>query len=430
MTVPLAESSTARPSASVAPSLTVAVEPRGVGHLRGDGALPDQLVERELLAAQLPGHLRRRAEPVTGGADRLVRLLGVLDLLLVAARRVRHVLRAVQVAGLATGGGQRRLGQRRAVRTHVGDVAVLVQPLGDPHRVLAGQAQLAAGLLLQRRGGERRGRPTGVRLLGDVGHRDGGAPDALGDRGRGRLVEVGHAGRAQGAVVGEVAAGGDPLALDRAQPRGEGLRALGVLRREVALDVPVRRPAERHPQPLPLDHHARRHGLHPAGGQALADLAPQHRGDLVAVEPVEDAPGLLGVHEPGVELAGLVRRALDRLLGDLVEHHPADRHLGLEHLEQVPGDGLALAVLIGGQQELVGVLEQPLELGDLLALVGVDDVVRLEAVVDVDRELAVGTLLHVRRQLAGVRQVPDVPDRRLDVVVLAEVAGDRLGLGR
>ena len=61
---------------------------------------------------------------------------------------------------------------------------------------------------------------------------------------------------------------------------------------------------------------------------------------------------------PLVELAGFVDGLADRLLGDLVEDHPADRHLGLEHLEQVPRDGLALAVLIGGEQEFVGVLEQ------------------------------------------------------------------------
>ena len=103
----------------------------------------------------------------------------------------------------------------------------------------------------------------------------------------------------------------------------------------------------------------------------------------------------------GVELAGVVDGALDRLLGDLVEDHPLDRDLGLEHLEQVPRDGLALAVLIGGEVELVGVLEQPLELGDLLLLVRVDDVVRLEAVVDVDGELAERALLHVRGQLAA-----------------------------
>jgi hypothetical protein len=61
-------------------------------------------------------------------------------------------------------------------------------------------------------------------------------------------------------------------------------------------------------------------------------------------------------------------------LGDLVEDHPLDRHLRLQHLEQVPGDRLALAVLVGREVELVGVLQQRLELGDLLLLVGGDDV--------------------------------------------------------
>ena len=44
---------------------------------------------------------------------------------------------------------------------------------------------------------------------------------------------------------------------------------------------------------------------------------------------------------------------------DLVEHHAAHRHLRLEHLEQVPGDALALAVFVGGEEKLVGVLERP-----------------------------------------------------------------------
>ena len=39
--------------------------------------------------------------------------------------------------------------------------------------------------------------------------------------------------------------------------------------------------------------------------------------------------------------------------GDLVEGDALDGHLGLEHLQQVPGDGLALAVLVRGQQQLV-----------------------------------------------------------------------------
>ena len=102
---------------------------------------------------------------------------------------------------------------------------------------------------------------------------------------------------------------------------------------------------------------------------------------------------------------------------------------GLEHLQQVPGDGLALAVLVCREEQLVRVLEGPLELGDLLLLVGVDDVERLEVGVHVDGELAEPALLLRRRQLGRRRQVADVADARLDVVARAEVALDRLRLG-
>ena len=51
-----------------------------VGHLRGDRALPDQLVEPEVVAVDLAGDLARGAERLAGRPDGLVRLLGVLDL--------------------------------------------------------------------------------------------------------------------------------------------------------------------------------------------------------------------------------------------------------------------------------------------------------------------------------------------------------------
>ena len=49
--------------------------------------------------------------------------------------------------------------------------------------------------------------------------------------------------------------------------------------------------------------------------------------------------------------------------GDLVEDHPLHRHLGGEDLGQVPGDGLAFAVLVCGQIDLAGLLHQRLEPG-------------------------------------------------------------------
>jgi hypothetical protein len=107
------------------------------------------------------------------------------------------------------------------------------------------------------------------------------------------------------------------------------------------------------------------------------------------------------------------------------------RHPGLELLQQVPGDGLALAVLISGQQEFVGVLEKRLELGDLLLLVGVHDVEGLEVAVHVDPEAGPRLAAVPGRDLGSlVGHVTDVADAGLDHVALAEVAGNRACLSR
>src|SRR5699024_8313794 len=75
-----------------------------VGHLRGDGALTDQLVEAELVAGELPGDVRRGAEVVAGGADRLVRLLRGLRLVRVDAGPGRHGPGAGAVGGRGAAG--------------------------------------------------------------------------------------------------------------------------------------------------------------------------------------------------------------------------------------------------------------------------------------------------------------------------------------
>ena len=125
-------------------------------------------------------------------------------------------------------------------------------------------------------------------------------------------------------------------------------------------------------------------------------------------------------------VARLVERALDRLLRDLVEDHAPHRHLRLQHLEQVPGDRLALAVFVGREQELVGLLQELLQLADLLLLVRVDDVERLEVVLDVDAEPRPLLLLVLLGDVGGaLGEVADVADARLDDEVVPEVALDR-----
>src|SRR5690606_855928 len=95
-----------------------------VGHLGGDGALPDQLVQLELVARELARHLTRGAERVTGGTDRLVRLLRALGGLAVDARLLRDVLGAVQLGRLPARGRDGLPRQRRGVGAHVRDAAV------------------------------------------------------------------------------------------------------------------------------------------------------------------------------------------------------------------------------------------------------------------------------------------------------------------
>ena len=198
-------------------------------------------------------------------------------------------------------------------------------------------------------------------------------------------------------------------------PSTETSRASKRFRIERRVEVPPLGGAERHPLALALDDEPRRDRLHAAGGEPAHDLLPEDGRDLVAVEPVEDAPRLLRVDEPLVDVARLVERALDRVARDLVEDHAADGHLRLQHLEQVPGDRLALAVLVRREQELVGVGEQLLQLRDRLLLVRVDDVERLEVVLDVDAEARPRLLLVLLRDVGGaLGKVADVADARLD----------------
>ena len=241
---------------------------------------------------------------------------------------------------------------------------------------------------------------------------------------------------AQFAGGGEVAALGDPAAVHGDQVRGErgghvDVRLAVVLGRELGLEVGVGSRAERDPVAFPVHDQPGGHRLHPPGGQLGHDLLPQHGRDLVPVQPVEHAARLVRVYQALVYLTRVGDGAGDRLRGDLVEDHPAGGHLGLELLEQVPGDGLALAVLIRREQELVGVLEQALELGDLLTLVAVHDIKGLEVVVYVDAEPGPRLTTVLFRDLGrAVGHVADVADAGLDHVALAEVTGDGPGLGR
>ncbi len=90
------------------------------------------------------------------------------------------------------------------------------------------------------------------------------------------------------------------------------------------------------------------HALHAARRERRPHLLPEHGRELEAHEAVEDATGLLGIHEVHVHRAGFLDRFEDGPFGDFVEDDAfrlIDRET--QHFGQVPCDGLSFAVFIG-----------------------------------------------------------------------------------
>jgi hypothetical protein len=266
--------------------------------------------------------------------NRFVRLLGVLDLGGVAARR-RIVLVAEELANGAGGLRQRLIAQRRRVGAVIGDVTILEEPLRRLHRPLRREAQLAARLLRERRRGEWRGRALDTRLRLNAGH----APrqvllERASQRGGIGIRQQPHVLADEHAVGVEVLAGRDSNIAYSRQRRPEAA-ALG---RELGVEVGIARGAEGEPLLLTIDNEPDRDALHAARAQAGLDLFPQHRRQRVAIQAIENAPALLRADEVVVDAVRFEDCLVDRFLGDLVKDDALDRYLRLQHLEQVPAD--------------------------------------------------------------------------------------------
>ncbi len=152
----------------------------------------------------------------------------------------------------------------------------------------------------------------------------------------------------------EILAGGNFATVDRNE---FCLKLLAVDFGEHAHQIPIGGGNERHAQPLALDDQAHRDALHAPGRQVRTDLAPQQGRDLIAVQAVE-MRRVSCADQILVDVAWMQEGLFDGLFRDFVKHQPMDGHLGLQQLLQVPTDGLSLAVFVGGQVEVFGVLEQ------------------------------------------------------------------------
>src|SRR5690606_19581891 len=232
-----------------------------------------------------------------------------------------------------------------------------------------GEAEPLGRLLLKRGGGERCGRVLELLAALDLGDDEGRVLDVGEDLTRRGLVL-----EAERLAVDVVELGLEPLARTLEERR----------------DGPVLLGLEGADRGLPLRDEAERDGLYAASGEAGADRLPEDGANLVADEAVEDAARLLGLDLAHVDGARVLECAADGVPRDLVEQDTLEleprRALALaaavesELLGHVVGDGLSLAVGVGGEDDLLGVLGLALQLLDDLALATNGDVARLEAV--------------------------------------------------
>ena len=278
-----------------------------IGHLAGDEALPDELIQLELVVCQIVSDLRRRqiGHGRTDGFMRILcALLGLEDTRLVGQVAVSPCrLDVIRCRLLGICRNTQRIGTHvgnQADSTHAVNIHAFIQLLCGLHGTLRLEAETLGRLLLQGRGDERR-----CRLL---------LRDALLDRSHDeiRLLQP-----FEQAVRLCLVFNFDLLAVHSRQLGIEGLVA--ARGGEYGINAPVFLRLKCPDLFLTIHDQADCHRLHTPCRQAALDLFPQERAELVAHKTVKDAPRLLGIDKVNVDAVRVGHTCLHTGLGDLVE---------------------------------------------------------------------------------------------------------------
>ena len=317
----------------------------------------------------------------------------------------------------------------RRIRSHVSNKAgcslgahldAFIKPLRHAHRAAHIEAQLAGRVPLQLAGDERRLRPS---LLLCGLHRSQ-RPLRLVERRNHRLHRLLIRQRIGNKLIFSVlvlACGHSRrLSVDAHKTRLELFLRL-LFRMQLGVQRPVLHRSKRADLPLPLHDQPHGHGLHAPSREAPPNLIPKQRRNLVAHQPVQNAPRLLRVHEVLIQVPGMLECLLHRLLRNLVEGHPLNlfpllgRRAQLQR--QVVRNRLALAVRIGRKIDFVSPGRGLLQLRDDFLFARRHNQRRLE-----------GAILQLHAQFV-LGQVHDVPHRGQHFETRAKILLNRLGLG-
>ena len=300
-----------------------------------------------------------------------------------------------------------------AVGPHVGDetnriaiqIDTLKQALRHLHRAIGGKAELAGGFLLQGGGRERRRRVAADLLLFNVRDTQIRGIDAV-------------AGGMGLRLIGQI----EFAEFFAIEHRQAGLVRLPGWIGELRLDRPIFLRGEGLDLRLAFRDEPQRHRLHTAGRARALQLAPQNGREIEADQIIQSPAGLVGVDQMLIEIPRAIDRAQDGLFGDLVEDDAfhidiLDRLFIGQRLQQVPRDGLALAVRVGGKIKPVGGFDR---LGDLV-----------DPLLFVRQVLIDHVKIIVRDHRAILfRKIADVTVGRQNCVIRAEIFIDCFGFGR
>ncbi len=267
-------------------------------------------------------------------------LLGILHLGDVFAGLGRQIVLAKIAGDQLARRAQGFLAKRGGVRAHVGDESVFVKLLSNSHRAAGGEAQLAISLLLQRAGNERSGGLRDEGLLLHLLHQRRALLQPL--------LEFSSLGRVQPQQIRGTCklAGGRVKILARSNAAiskmGElsfkftGRVTAGIA--QLRLQRPETGLAEADPLTFALHQQADGDALYTACAKARRHLLPKKRAHFIAIQTINNSPRLLGLYKVLVDIARVGKRLQNGILGDFVEHHPVDGHLGLQGLHKVPAD--------------------------------------------------------------------------------------------
>src|ERR1022692_5199653 len=92
---------------------------------------------------------------------------------------------------------------------------------------------------------------------------------------------------------------------------------------KIGVDSPVFFFLERLDLAFPFDDQAQCNCLHAAGGQTTPNLVPEQGRNLIAHQAVENASGLLRIHQILVDVTRMLERLTNGALRDLVESDAA-----------------------------------------------------------------------------------------------------------